>query len=285
MISVGRHMGMAVACAALVATIGVAPVALADPLNEGGTTVSAPFEQPFSAEDITYTITSASLTPDVDDSVRLDLEIKADVGDVLGGINFWDDGFRLTAGDDTYAPVSGLNETVAEDSTMSGTVSFVVPDTVTAAALVFRFPGDTEQEAPITLDASAIAETGAPGGDGVTVQLNSPFTSGEVTYTITSASAEPTADDSLQLDLELKAAVGDQLGGINFWDSAFRLEVGDESYTPVSGLNETVAENSTMTGTVSFVVPEGTDAATFVITFPDDGEKSVPVTFGTAAVR
>lgn len=53
--------------------------------------------------------------------------------------NFWDASFRLVVGADTIAPSGGLNELVPGDSSKSGTVLFVVPDTTRTAALKVKF--------------------------------------------------------------------------------------------------------------------------------------------------
>lgn len=278
-----HRMTLALASAAVaICAFAGPPVAAADPETERASSVTAPLNSPITENEVTYTLTSATLENDVDDSVRLDIGVTAAAGDGYG-LNFWDSSFRLSAGSETYAPVSGLNELVDANSTKSGTISFVVPDTTTAATLVISFPGDVEKDVPLTLDAGAISQTGSDGGDGVTVPLNTPFSSGEVTYTITAATAKAVADQSIQLDLVIKAAAGDGYG-LNFWDSSFRLTVGTESYAPVSDLNEIVEANSTKSGTVSFVVPNTTTAATLVISFTD-GDKSVPVTFGGRPAR
>ena len=54
--------------------------------------------------------------------LRVALENEAD-----GGVNFWDDPFRLLVGGEVLAPTSGLNVIVAGHATSEGTVTFSVP--------------------------------------------------------------------------------------------------------------------------------------------------------------
>lgn len=59
----------------------------------------------------------------------------------------------------------------------------------------------------------------------------------------------------------------------NFWDSLFRLRVGDVKRAPISGLNEIVASDSSMDGVVEFVVPDAPGTHTLVI----EGKFELPI--------
>ena len=111
--------------------------------------VDAPLGTPFPGDDVTYTLISVAAIPDVDGSMRIDLEVKASNEDRYG-LNFWDDTFRLQVGDNIYAPVSGLNELVPGDSTKTGKLSFVVPDDTKAAQLAIAFQSGTKS-VPVTV--------------------------------------------------------------------------------------------------------------------------------------
>jgi hypothetical protein len=115
--------------------------------------VDAPLGTPFRGDDVTYTLISAAAAPDVDGSMRIDLEVKASNEDRYD-LNFWDNTFRLHVGDNNYAPVSGLNELVPGNSTKAGKLSFVVPDDTTAAQLTIAFQSGTKS-VPVTISRAA----------------------------------------------------------------------------------------------------------------------------------
>jgi hypothetical protein len=269
---------LAVAVAAFVGGVASPPSANADPVSaSSGSGVTVPLNTPFATDGGTYTFTSASTKPDVDNMIRFDLGITAQSTDDTKTLYFQSSKFRLRAGTDTYAPVSCSCKWPAALSTENGTVSFVLPDKTTAATFIFLFD-PAPKEVPITFATSSTpAESGSLGGDGVTVPLNTPFSSGEGSYTITAASAKPDVDGKIRLDLGLKAQSTDDTSTLYFQSSKFRLTAGSETYAPDSCSCEWPAALSTQKGTVSFVVPKNTTKATFVIEF-QDGSKSVPVT-------
>jgi hypothetical protein len=118
--------------------------------------VDAPLGTPFPGDDVTYTLISVAAIPDVDGSMRIDLEVRASNEDRYG-LNFWDDTFRLQVGDNIYAPVSGLNELVPGDSTKTGKLSFVVPDDTKAAQLAIAFQSGTKS-VPVTVSRAKAGE-------------------------------------------------------------------------------------------------------------------------------
>jgi hypothetical protein len=77
-----------------------------------------------------------------------------------GGLNFWDDSFRLVAGGQTMSPVSGLNAIVAGNSLQYGIISFRFPRQTRQATLQIisgrnmwhRFPSISRRRAgrPLT---------------------------------------------------------------------------------------------------------------------------------------
>jgi hypothetical protein len=117
--------------------------------SASGYRVELPLNTPFRSDTVTYTIQSATAAPDIDGSIRINLEIKAS-NEGRYDLNFWDSTFRLRVGGETYAPVSGLNELVAGSSTKTGTVSFVVPDSTPSAELAILFQSG-ERTVPVTI--------------------------------------------------------------------------------------------------------------------------------------
>jgi hypothetical protein len=276
-----RRMNFALASVALAVTAAVGGMASPPAAYADGVTV--PLNTPFSINSPKagnlgkLTIISASIKPDVDKMIRLDLGFKAEA--TAHGLQMLNDTFRLNVneGSDKYVPTECSCKDAAANSTKDGTVSFVVPDKTTAATFTFRFE-DATQEVPIKLDAPSIpAGPGSLGGDGVTVALNTPFSSGVGTYTITTASAKPDADGKTRLDLGFKAEAGNDTLYLDR-DRTFRLQLPTETVTPTSCSSCNLVEaRSTKTGTVSFLVPNTTKTATLIIKF-EGGDKSVPIT-------
>lgn len=268
-----RRMNFVLASVAVAIAAAVGGMTSSPPAN-ADSAVTVPLNTPFTSKTVTYTITSASTKPDVDGKIRLDMVIKADNNGKYD-LNFWDSTFRLRVGTDQIAPQSRLDELVEGNSSKTGSIWFVLPSTTTAATFIILF--DPPKEVPITFNASSIpAVPGSQGGDGVTVPLNTPFSSGTSTWMITSATAKPDVGGKVKLDLGVNADNQDRYD-MDFSNSTFRLLAGTETYAPTSCSCQLVAANSTQNGTLSFLVPSSITAATLAIKFAG-GDKSVPIT-------
>lgn len=60
-------------------------------------------------------------------------------------VNFWNESFRLSWGEDQLAPSNSLNEVVAGNSTQTGEVTFTIPHQPGIGSLTFRLNGVEEQ--------------------------------------------------------------------------------------------------------------------------------------------
>ncbi len=103
----------------------------------------------FRSGEVEYVILGAEARPDIDGHVAVTFTVKCINHDRFD-MNFWDASFRLLAGDDLIAPTSGLNVLVAADSSATGKVVFVVPDSTRDATLVVKF-SEGERRVPVTL--------------------------------------------------------------------------------------------------------------------------------------
>ena len=87
-----------------------------------------------------YNIVSAQTKPFPPDSTLLQLHIRAWT-DSPGGMNFWSDSFRLSAGEAILKPVNPLNELVARDETREADIEFVLDRPLREATLVITVGG------------------------------------------------------------------------------------------------------------------------------------------------
>jgi hypothetical protein len=85
-------------------------------------------------ERVRYTIVSAWREPFPPDSYLLHLRIQVWTDSAVG-INFWNDSFRLVAGDQRLAPVSYVNEIVERDEIVEGDVEFEIDPSLQEAVL------------------------------------------------------------------------------------------------------------------------------------------------------
>jgi hypothetical protein len=96
-----------------------------------------------------YTILSAQYKPLPPGKYLLRFRLRVWT-DATGGVNFWNDSFRLYAGDLRYAPSNNLNELVSRDETKEGDVEFEVDNSLKDAIFVItvggiNFSGNTKQ--------------------------------------------------------------------------------------------------------------------------------------------
>lgn len=75
------------------------------------------------------------------------------------------------------------------------------------------------------------------------------------TYTVLALTPEPGTSGQWQLRVKLRLAAGAGSGGMNFWDSAFRLVVDGVPRAPVSTLNELVEGGAAKDGELVFSLP------------------------------
>ncbi len=120
--------------------------------RQSGYEVGVPVGRSYRSGDIAYSVLGASAAPGTDGKLRLSFQVKA-VNKGAYDMNFWDRSFRVIAGGDSYAPVSGLNEIVRGESFGTGEVEFLVPDDTTTAQLKVNFP-DATQTIPFTISRS-----------------------------------------------------------------------------------------------------------------------------------
>jgi hypothetical protein len=112
--------------------------------------VTLPLKEKMQSENTTYEILEYEIRPDSDDNLALSLSIRM-TNQGKYPANFWDESFRLIAGQDTFAPSGGLNELVAGDSSKVGTILFVVPSTTRTAQLRVKFGADDARTIPFEL--------------------------------------------------------------------------------------------------------------------------------------
>lgn len=75
------------------------------------------------------------------------------------------------------------------------------------------------------------------------------------TYTVLALTPEPGTSGNWQLRLKVRLSAGAGSGGMNFWDSAFRLVVDGVPRAPVSTLNELVEGGAAKDGELVFSLP------------------------------
>jgi hypothetical protein len=225
-----------------------------------------------------YTVLSAQREPLSPEKQLLRLRIRAWT-DNVGGLNFWNDSFRLVAGDLSLTPVNFLNEVVARNETVDGDVEFEIDASLPEATLVIilplNFSGNTKELRLIfpspsagTVISSLPAETTTalppvqlPDGSEVTMisSWGSKFQ-----YTVLSAQRETVSPGKQLLSLHIRVWT-DNVGGMNFWNDSFRLVAGELSLAPVNFLDEVVNANKTMDGDVEFEIDASLKEATLVI--------------------
>jgi hypothetical protein len=99
-----------------------------------------------------------------------------------------------------------------------------------------------------------------------------------VTYTVLEARTEPYNAENQKVTVKIRALLGKGIGGMNFWESSFRLFVNDLPYAAQGELNELVENESFKDGEVYFLIP--TDARQAVLKFKFlDQSSELPVTW------
>ncbi|MFF1383147.1 hypothetical protein ACFVWT_06275 [Arthrobacter sp. NPDC058288] len=109
----------------------------------------------------------------------------------------------------------------------------------------------------------------------VTLPAGRNYRAADVEYEILDARARPDVSGKIALTFTLRCTNHGRYD-INFWDAAFRLNVGGVSNSPDSGLDEVVAGDSSKSGEVRFTIPADTREAVLRIKFAQ-GESTVQV--------
>ncbi len=101
-------------------------------------TVDFPLNEVYASGTVAYSVLEATAAPATDGQLLLSFLIRVKNSGRYD-IGLWDRTFRVEVGDDIYAPTSGLNKVIPGDSTGNGTLTFVIPDDTTQAALKIQF--------------------------------------------------------------------------------------------------------------------------------------------------
>lgn len=124
-----------------------------------------------------------------------------------------------------------------------------------------------------------VQPSGPGSGNGTVWSVGLPaerkYRSADIEYELLAASVRPDVAGKVALTFSIRCTNHGRYD-INFWDSTFRLNAGDVSISPESGLDEVVAGDSSKSGDVRFAVPAETRDPLLRIKFPE-GESTVQV--------
>ena len=213
---------------------------------------------------LVYTLMSARLEPGgSSNTLRLRVALENDSD---GGVNFWDDLFRLVIDGDVLPPNSGLNAIVAGHATAEGTVTFSVPAGATRG-LVRITAVDSAGEIP--LDFTGRPPAGGPAAAGarsaraiVTAIATEPrplVTTPRIAATLTGVTTRRFAN-VLRVDLPVRLVAASD-AGILSGELTLRLVVGDDVLAPTVFPSLVIAGGATQRLTVEFEVPPDTTRA------------------------
>ena len=229
---------------------------------------------------LVYTLMSARLEPGgPTDTLRLRVVLEHDGN---GGVNFWDDLFRLVIDGDVLPPNSGLNAIVVGHATAEGTVTFSVPAGATRG--VIRITAiDSAGEIP--LDFTGRPPAGGPAAAGgrsaraiVTAIASEPrplVTTPRVAATLTGVATRRFAN-VLRVDLPVRLVAASD-AAILSGELTLRLVVGDDVLAPTIFPSTVIAGGATQRVTVEFEVPPDTTRAVLRAT-AGDASAEVPLT-------
>ncbi len=247
----------------------------------GARELSIPRVSQVGSQGLIYTLMSARLEPSASsDTLHLRVALE---NEAAGGVNFWDDTFRLVVGADVIAPGSGLNVVVAGRSTSEGSVTFQVPRGVTSGRL--RIAALRGSSGEIPLDFSGRAASGAltsntPRSARAIVTSISRQSQPLVSVPLLSATLTEVATrrfaNVLRVDLSLRL-VNPGAGGILSGYLTLRLVVGDDVLSPTAFPSEVIEGGSTRRMSAEFEVPPHTTHAVLRATAAD-AKAEVPLT-------
>ena len=217
--------------------------------------------------DLIYSLVSGNVVfRETDNELRVRIRVSNFGGN---GINFWDDSFRLTAGGQTLAPVSGLNAIVDRNSLQYGVVAFRVPRQARKATLqivsgrnIASIPIDLTPTGRPPLDEQAeIADSLSQAIRESVVKEAAPLLSADgLTVTLDRASTRRFAN-ALRLVLSVRV-VNNGTGPVFAGNIVMRVAVGDSIIVPVEWPFGALDRQSMSTETVNFDLPTTTTEAT-----------------------
>ena len=203
-----------------------------------------------------------------------------------GGLNFWDDTFRLVAGGQTVSPVSGLNAIVGGNSLQYGIIAFRFPRQTRQAALqmivgrsVASIPLDlTPTGRPPVDEQAEIADSMSQAIRESVLKDPAPLLSIEgLTVSIDRASTRRFAN-ALRLTLSVRVA-NNRTGAFFGGHIVMRVAVGDMLAVPIEWPFGALDRQSTTTENVSFDLPTTATEAVIKTTIDND-TTNFPVRLG-----
>ena len=239
----------------------------------GGSPAGAPYtiDIPRIAEaafgDLIYALVSGNVTfRETGNELRVRIRVSN-----FGGrsINFWDDSFRLAAGGQTLAPVSGLNEVVGGNSLQYGLVAFRIPRQTRNATLqilsgrnIASIPIDlTPTGRPPVDEQAEIADSLSQAIRAPVVKETTPLLSADgLTVTLDRGSSRRFAN-ALRLILSVRV-VNNSSGPIFAGNIVMRVAVGDVTIVPIEWPFGAIDRQATSIETVEFDLPTTTTEAT-----------------------
>ena len=217
--------------------------------------------------DLIYSLVSGNVAfRETDNELRVRIRVSNFGGN---GINFWDDSFRLAAGGQTLAPVSGLNAIVDRNSLQYGVVAFRVPRQARKATLqivsgrnIASIPIDlTPTGRPPVDEQAEIADSLSQAIREAVVKEAAPLlTADGLTVTLDRASTRRFAN-ALRLVLSIRV-VNNGTGPVFGGNIVMRVAVGDAIVVPVEWPFGSIDRQSTSVETVNFDLPTTTTEAT-----------------------
>ena len=224
----------------------------------GARDLAVPTVSQVGSRGVVYTLMSARLEPGGSaDTLRLRIALE---NDSEGGINFWDNTFRLLIGGDVLAPDSGLNLIVAGRATSEGVVTFAVPPG-TRRGVVRITAVDSTGEIPLDFTTRAAAGGAAASRSAralVTTISNEarPLVNDRaLSATLTSVSTRRFAN-VVRVDLGLRLAAG--ASSVLSGSLTLRLVVGDDVLAPTLFPSAIIDGGTTLRSVAAFEVPTDT---------------------------
>ncbi|MDQ4489284.1 hypothetical protein RBS60_03620 [Sinomonas sp. ASV486] len=102
-----------------------------------------------------------------------------------------------------------------------------------------------------------------------------PVRVGDAEYTVQNALTRADTDGMVAIEFTVRCFNYGRYD-LNFWDQTFRAQLGSETYAPTSFLDDVVPGDSSKTGMVRFVLPDGARSFALTIRFPE-GDRNVTV--------
>ena len=203
-----------------------------------------------------------------------------------GGLNFWDDSFRLVAGGQTVSPVSGLNTIVGGNSLQYGIIAFRFPRQTRQATLqiisgrnVASIPLDLTPTGRAPVDEQAeIADSMSQAIRESVVKAPAPLLSIEgLTVSLDRASTRRFAN-ALRLTLSVRVA-NSRPGAFFGGHIVMRVAVGDMLIVPIEWPFGALDRQSTTVESISFDLPTTATEAVIKTTIDNDSA-SFPLRVG-----